>query len=148
MIILRVKTNDGITTFPFQQIMIPGTTEKQAHDAEIEAANKAAYYVMKTTAAGFIAEADSIDSTSGKILKKWDHQQHLYGDKYSRRLSYHIRGGAYQDTKWAVLGTEEECNRLAEKTNAEATCWASVTCHVEHLVGPLWQCVYCDPYKD
>ena len=148
MIILRTKTNDGVKTFLFHQVLIPGTTPQQAHDAELEAANKAAYYVMKTSAAGFIAEAESVDSTSGKILKKWDHRQHLYGDKYSRRLSYHIRGGAYQDTKWAVLGTEEECLRMAEETNAKATCWASVSAHVEHIVGPLWQTVFTDPYKD
>jgi hypothetical protein len=148
MIILKAKTNDGVTTFPFHQVLIPGTTPQQARDAELEAANKAAYYVMKTSAAGFIAEAESVDSASGKILKKWDHRQHLYGDKYSRRLSYHIRGGAYQDTEWAVLGTEEECLRMAEETNAKATCWASVSAHVEHIVGPLWQTVFTDPYKD
>lgn len=147
MIILRVKTNDGITTFPFQQIMIPGTTEKQARAAELETANKAAHYIQKTTAAGFIAEAESADSTSGKILKQWDNCW-KYGNKISRRLSYHIRSGAYQDTEWAVLGTEEECCRMAEETNAKATCWASVSAHVEHIVGPLWQTVFTDPYKD
>lgn len=147
MIILRVKTNDGITTFPFQQIMIPGTTEKQARAAELEAANKAARYIQKTTAAGFIAEAESVDSTSGKILKQWDNCW-SYGDKVSRRLSYHIQSGAYKDTEWAVLGTEEECHRMADETNAKAVCWASVSAHVEHIVGPLWQTVFTDPFKD
>ena len=148
MIIIRVKTNEGVTTFPFQQVVIPGTTQKQAYDAEIEAANKAARYIQKTTAAGFIAEVDSIDSKNGKILKKWDHRKHLYGDKYSRRLSYNICSGAYRDTEWAVLGTEEDCNKMAEETNSKVTCWADTTCHIEHVVGPLWQCVYNKPYLD
>ena len=147
MVILRVKTNDGITTFPFQQVVIPGTTPKQAHAAELEAANKAAYYIKKTTAAGFIAETKSADSTSGKILDQWDNRW-KYGDKVSRRLSYHVRSGAYQDTEWAVLGTEKECLRMAEETNAKATCWASVSARIEHIAGPLWQTVFCDPYKD
>lgn len=133
MYILRAKTDDNITTFSFQIL---------------EAANEAASYVMRTSAAGFIAEVESESSTNGKILKKWDHKRHLYGDRYARKLSYTTQSGAYRDTVWAVLGHEEECRHMADETNAKADCWASTTCHVKHLVGPLWQCVFCDPYKD
>ena len=148
MIIMKTKTDKGVTTFVFHQVVIPGTTAEQAKHAEHEAANKAAGYVMRTSAAGFVAEVDSADSTHGKILKQWDNYKSISDGRKFRTLRYHIQSGAYKDTKWAVLGTEEECLEMATETNSKATCWASVTCHVEHLVGPLWQCVYCDPYKD
>ena len=139
MIILRTKTDDGVRTFQFVE---------SSREAELTCANKAAYYIMKTTAAGFIAETDSVDAARGKILQKWDHACILFGTEYRRKLSYSIKYGNYSDTVWAVIGTEKECIRMAEETNAKCTCWASTTCHVEHLCGPLWQCVYTDPYKD
>ena len=148
MIIMKTRTDKGITTFVFHQVVIPGTTAEQAKHAEFEAAHKAAKYVMRTSAAGFIAEVDSPDSTCGKILKPWDHYKTMLDGRKIRSLRYHIQGGAYRSSEWAVLGTEEECNKMAEETNAEAKCWADITCHVEHIVGPLWQCVYHDPYKD
>lgn len=133
MFIVRTKTDSGINTFSFKTK---------------EGAEQAAGWIMKTSAAGFIAEAESADSMKGKILQNWDHKRRLYADKYSRKLEYDIKYGRYRDTVYAVLGTEDECLKMSEETNAEAVCWASTHCHVEHLVGPLWQCVYTEPYTD
>lgn len=133
MLILRTKTDDGITTFVFEN-------ESDA--------TKAAQYVMKTTAAGFVAKVNSPEDTKGEILQKWDHKHHLYGNKYERSLSYYIRHGRYRDTEWAVIGTKKECDEMAEKTNKNATCWADTTCCVQHLIGPVWQCVHTSPYLD
>lgn len=133
MFIVRTKADSGIKTFVFQTY---------------DGAEKAVNWVMKTTAAGFLAEVKAEDSTKGKILREWDRKHRLYADKYTRGLSYNIRSGRYRDTIYAVLGSEEECLAMAKKTNDEITCWASTHCHVEHLVGPLWQCVYTEPYTD
>ena len=148
MFILRTKTDDGIKTFVFHQPIIPGTTAKMAREAEFEAAHKASNYIMRTSAAGFIAEVNSPEDTRGALVKKWDHKRRLWKDMYVRQLNYTVDSGRYRDRVWAVLGTEEECRTMADETNAKAECWADIRCHIEHLVGPLWQCVYCDPYKD
>ena len=129
MFILRTKTKDGIQTFPF------GTEE---------GVNKGAEWVMLTTAAGFIADVDDIDSKNGKVLKKWDHST-KFG---SSSLHYTIKCGAYKDTVTATIGTEMDCLALAEQCNEKCEGWWSRSAHVEHLVGPLWQVVYTTPYLD
>ena len=144
MIIIRTKTDMGITTFPFVQPVIPGTTEKQAKSAELEAAKEAVSWIMKTTAAGFMAEVESEDSTSGKILQKWDHCTR-YG---KRDLWYQIKYGAYKDDVSAIFGTEEQCLQMAEEINKKASSWWDTNAHVEHVVGSLWQTVIVHPYTD
>ena len=148
MFILRMLTDDGIQTLVFDQPIIPGTTAKMARDANIEASNKAAQYVMKTSAAGFIAEVESPDDMQGKIVKKWDHKTHLYGDKYARHSSYSIRYGKYRDTVDGYLGTEEWCRNKCDEVNKDCEGWYSKHAHLEHIVGPLWQCVVTSPYLD
>ena len=133
MYIIRTKTDDGIKTFPFQTL---------------EGLKKAAEYVKRTSAAAFSAEVDSETDTKGKLIEKWDHKYRLYGNEYRRALSYDIRSGAYRDDEWGVLGTEMECLEMARKQNAKITCWADTNCHVEHIVGVLWVCVYTRPYTD
>lgn len=134
MYILRVKTvNDKgeakIQTLPFN-------TE--------DGAIKGAGWVMKTSAAGFIAESESIDSTHGRIIKKWDHTS-KYG--YAS-LHYTVQSGAYKDTVSATLGTEQDCLAMASECNAKCQGWFDRSARVEHLVGPLWQTVFTDPYLD
>lgn len=148
MIILKTKTDEGVQVFNFTQVVIPGTTEEEAAEASIEAAMKAATYIMKTSAAGFVAEVNSINDTRGKILKAWDHKKRIYGNTYRRELSYNIKYGAYKDHVWAVLGTEENCLEMASQQNKKCQGWYDTSAHVEHLVGSLWQVVYTSPYLD
>ena len=129
MYVLRVKDKDGVQTFTFNLE---------------EAVYKAADWVMRTTAAGFIAEVESSDSTHGKILKKWDHS-----GKYGHSsLHYTVQSGAYKDRITATLGTETNCLNMAEECNKNCNGWWCRSAHVEHIVGPLWQVVYTDPYTD
>ena len=144
MIIIRTKTDKGITTFPFVQVVIPGTTTEQAKAAELEAAKQAASWIMRTTAAGFMAEVDSEDSTSGKILEKWDHRTR-YG---KRDLWYQIKYGPYKDDTSAVFGTEEQCLQMAEEINKKSSSWWDTNAYAEHVVGSLWQCVIVHPFTD
>lgn len=133
MLILRMKTDEMVTTFTFQTK---------------EGLEKATKYVKRTSAAGFTAETDSPDSTHGKILEKWDHKHHLYGDRYVRDSSYSIKYGAYKDTEDGYLGTEEWCMRKCEEVNKDYDGWWCRRAHMEHIVGPLWVCVVVDPYLD
>lgn len=128
MYILRMKDKNGIQTLPFG-------TEKGAFDG--------AAWVMKTTAAGFIAEAEDVNSTHGKILKQWDHST-----KWGSSLHYTVQSGAYKDTITATIGTEMDCLALSEQCNEKCEGWWCRHAHVEHLVGPLWRVVFTDPYLD
>lgn len=129
MFILRVKTKEDVQTFPFE------TEEGLSEGAE---------WIMRTTAAGFTAIVDSENSKNGKILKKWDHST-KFGHS---ALHYTIKCGAYKDTVTATIGTEMDCLALAEQCNEKCEGWWCRRAHVEHLVGPLWQVVYTDPYLD
>ena len=144
MIILRTKTDTGITTFTFNQIVLPGTTQHDADLADFDAARRAAKVVKRTSAAGFIAWVDSANDTHGRIIEKWDH----IGKMGFRSLTYDIQYGRYKDEIYAVIGTEEFCNTKAENINARCECWADDTAHVEHVAGPVYICVVKRPYTD
>ena len=129
MYVLGMKDNAKIQKLPFN-------TE--------EGALKAANWVMKTSAAGFVAEVEDVNATHGKILKKWDHTSRF---GYSS-LHYTIQHGAYRDTISATLGTEEDCLAMAEECNSKCQGWFDRSASVEHLVGSLWQVKFTDPYLD
>ena len=133
MYIMRIKTKvEGkvrVQTLPFM-------TE--------DGAIKAAGYVMKTSAAGFIAKTESLEATTGKIIKKWDHTSK---NGYAS-LHYIIQHGAYKDTISATIGTEEDCLAMAGECNSKCQGWFDRSACVEHLVGPLWQVKFTDPYLD
>lgn len=127
MFILKVRTETEIKTFSFQLLM---------------GAENAMTYIMKTTADAFIAEVKTPEDKKGIIIKKH------FGLEGMRKLSYSQPSRRYADCVWYQLGTEQECKDLAKETNSKITSWASVSARVEHIIGPLWQVVYTDPYKD
>ena len=149
MIIVRMLTNDGIQNFVFNQPVIPGTTRQMADAASMEAAKKAASYIRKTSAAGFIAIVENADDKTGKIIDRWDNCG-IYGANGNvvvRYNNYTIREGKYRDCIYAYLGTEEWCAEYAKETNKGTAGWGA-RAHIEHIVGPLWQCVVTVPYLD
>lgn len=147
-LIVRVMADDGVMTFDCTQPLVPNMTEQEAKKASLEIAGQIIFWVKRTSAAGFVAEVRNPDDMRGKILKKWDNKELLYGDKFIRRLCYNIRGGAYSDTVYAYLGTEDSCSKRAEKINKDCKGWWCTSARIEQLCGPLWQCVVTKPYLD
>ena len=124
---IRTRNSEGkVTAFDFQTV------------GELDTAIK---YFSKTDAEWFAAEVKKTGSAKGQIIRQ-------EAGCRGKTLSYGIRYGAYRDTVWGVLGTEEWCKTEADKTNAEVRCWADVTAKVEHIAGSLWAVVKTDPYKD
>lgn len=127
MFTIRTKNKEGkVTAFNFQTL------------GEL---NTAICYFSKTDAEWFAAETKTADATKGRIIRK-------EAGNYGKTLSYNIECGAYKDTVWGILGTEEWCKAEADKTNAAVHCWADVTAKVKNIVGSLWTVVKTDPYKD
>ena len=127
MYVIRTKDKEGkVTTFNFQTV------------GDL---NMALYYFSKTNAEWFAAEVQSANAAKGRIIRK-------EAGSWGKTLSYNVKYGAYKDTVWGVLGTEEWCRAEADKTNNAVQCWADVTASVEHIAGTLWAVVKTDPYKD
>ena len=129
MYVMKVKHNNEVETFKFD-------CEKDIR--------KAAEVVRKTRCPGFIAIADSVDSTRGKILEQWPNEP----AKAARSMTYYFPMRRYADSQWATLGSRESCIKLEQETNAKVRCWADVSASAKQVVGPLWQVVFTDPYKD
>lgn len=127
MFTIRTRNKEGkVTAFNFQTL------------GDL---NTAIYYFGKTNAEWFAAEVKSADDTRGRIIRKET-------GSWGKTLSYNVKYGAYKDTVWGILGTEEWCRAEADKTNNAVRCWADVTASVEHIAGSLWAVVKTDPYKD
>lgn len=125
MLIIRTKTVDGkIHEFSFDG----------KRDLEI-----GVNAVKCTGTMGFSAFVKEFGDHKGEILSQWDGVG---------RLSYTIKSRAYADHVCAKLGTKTECEAMAKEINDKATCWASTTACVRHIVGTMYETVFTDPYTD
>lgn len=133
MLIIRTQTKENnqvpaIRTFTFD-------SEKDMKDAMAA--------LITTRCKGFAAVVNKQSDKRGKILASWDRSTRFFSD-----MQRTVQSGAYRDEIWEVFGLKDECQAAAEKTNARATTWASVTAKVQHVAGDLFKTVYRDPYKD
>jgi len=133
MFIARMKTltkekTEKTTTYVFG-------TDKELNDA--------LYHLKRCGCPVFAAEAENENAIHGRIIGKWNMEK-----SPSYWPGYTISSGAYKDSEWVNFGTEEQCKKWADDTNASGQCYFDTSASASHVIGTLWQTKYYRPYND
>ena len=132
MYIIRVATGRG------EQIKIRTFTFEDKVDLE-----RGVSCLKKTTCKGFSANVREPGAKRGQLLERWDGSNRCNCD-----LFHSVKSGAYEDRVYEVFGPKDECIEAAQRTNAEANCWASRRADLSHVAGDLYCVTYTEPYAD